>query len=132
MRGWPLGLPSPYCADRHAHQWSHADHRHIEPLGCCPYDVFHTCIMPHWHFFCNSCIFSLDRTVPMWHYGNVRSNEINTKLTEQKLSEICRENGLEATRENMALAAFLNDADFRERITRFYFERALAEVAAAH
>lgn len=57
---------------------------------------------------------------------------MNTKLTEQKLSEICRENGLEATRENMALAAFLNDADFRERITRFYFDRALAAVSAAH
>ena len=44
------------------------------------------------------------------------------------LRESCEKNGLEPTKENMALVAFLNDADFRERVTRFYFDKAMRDV----
>jgi len=54
---------------------------------------------------------------------------MKTKLNEKKLSQICKDNSIDSTKENMALAAFLNDADFREKVTMFYFERARKAVA---
>lgn len=53
---------------------------------------------------------------------------MKTKLSDQALREICEKKGLEPSKDNMALMAFLNDADFRERVTRFYFEKAMRDV----
>lgn len=55
---------------------------------------------------------------------------IETKLTEAQLALACYGSGKEATKENMAVMAFFNDAEFREKITRFYFDRAVAEAKA--
>lgn len=47
------------------------------------------------------------------------------QLTEQKLNDLCEQNGVPATRENRVFMAFFNDAEFRESITRLMFERAV-------
>lgn len=53
---------------------------------------------------------------------------MQTKLTEAQLALACMENGMAATKENMAVCAFMNDAEFRDQVTRFYFNRALSQV----
>lgn len=54
---------------------------------------------------------------------------METKLTEAQLALACYSNNVPATKENMAMMAFFNDADFRQKITRFYFDRAVRSVA---
>lgn len=53
---------------------------------------------------------------------------MKTKLSESYLRKACKEAGLEPTGANMALAAFLNDPAFRERVTRFYFEKSMRDL----
>ena len=57
--------------------------------------------------------------------------DLQTKLTDSQLALACYESGLDASKENMAMAAFFNDADFREKVTRFYFNRAMSQVKEA-
>lgn len=51
-----------------------------------------------------------------------------TKLTPQALIDICITNGKEPNEQNMALAAFLNDPDFRKQVTDHYFQCSLRSV----
>lgn len=53
---------------------------------------------------------------------------MKTKLSQSYLRRSCKEAGLAPTGANMALAAFLNDQAFRERVTRFYFEKTMREL----
>lgn len=52
----------------------------------------------------------------------------HTKLTEAQLALGCMGNGLEVNRSNMALVAFFNDEEFRNKVTRFYFDRAVGAI----
>ena len=56
---------------------------------------------------------------------------MQTKLTEAQLALACMGNGIEVNKSNMAYMAFFNDAEFRAKVTRFYFDRAIAQVLEA-
>lgn len=56
---------------------------------------------------------------------------MKTKLSRETLSAAAKANGLADTSENQLFMAFMNDPEFRENVTRFFFEKALRDVRAA-
>ena len=56
---------------------------------------------------------------------------IETKITEGELrNQVVLLGGNPDDRSQLCVVAFLVDSDFREKVTRFYFDRALERVAA--